>query len=334
MAFFVKFASLFTTRIERYLQTLAVLTFIIPAFLATLISPFLFSYALMTKFAPIAVCYAGWIYYDVNIKKSPSRGGRACDWVRRSRVWVHFKNYFPVSLVKTVELDPGRNYLFGYHPHGIIGCGIFANFGTEATGFSGVFPGIKPHGMASKGTLCIPVLRSLLIACGFCDVSRESIEWILTRQGTGNAAIIVVGGVEEGLEANPGSYNLVLKNRKGFVKMAIQTGACLVPVFSFGENDLFVQANNAQGSYLRSFQEACKRTIRFTPPLLQTFRLLPNQRPVSTVVGRPIEVEKVPDPDQSTIDRVHQQYMNALNELFDQHKVQYGVDKNTTLNFM
>src|SRR6218665_922816 len=59
--------------------------------------------------------------------------------------------------------------------------------------------------------------------------------------------------------------------------------ACLVPVFSFGENDLFVQANNAQGSYLRSFQEACKRTIRFTPPLLQTFRLLPNQRPVSTV---------------------------------------------------
>ena len=56
-------------------------------------------------------------------------------------------------------------------------------------------------------------------------MSRESIEWILTRQGTGNAVIIVVGGVEEGLEANPGSYNLVLKNRKGFVKMAIQTGS-------------------------------------------------------------------------------------------------------------
>jgi hypothetical protein len=55
-------------------------------------------------------------------------------------------------------------------------------------------------------------------------VSRESIEWILTKQGPGNAAIIVVGGAEEALEANPGKYNLKLKDRKGFVKMAIKTG--------------------------------------------------------------------------------------------------------------
>lgn len=51
-------------------------------------------------------------------------------------------------------------------------------------------------------------------------------------------------------------------------------------------------------------------------------------------VGQPIEVEKVLDPDQSTIDHVHQQYMSTLSELFDQHKVQYGVDKNLTLNFI
>lgn len=59
---------------------------------------------------------------------------------------------------------------------------------------------------------------------GFCDTSRESLEWILTKQGTGNAAIIVVGGVEEALEAKPGTYNIVLAKRKGFVKIAIQTG--------------------------------------------------------------------------------------------------------------
>lgn len=61
-------------------------------------------------------------------------------------------------------------------------------------------------------------------AAGACDVSRESIEWILTRQGKGNAAIVVVGGAEEALEAYPGRYNLTLKDRKGFVKLAIQTG--------------------------------------------------------------------------------------------------------------
>ena len=55
-------------------------------------------------------------------------------------------------------------------------------------------------------------------------MSKESIEWILTKQGTGNAVIIVVGGAEEALFASPGNYTLKLKSRKGFVKMAIKTG--------------------------------------------------------------------------------------------------------------
>ena len=28
------------------------------------------------------------------------------------------KNYFPMTLVKTLDLDPSKNYVFGYHPHG------------------------------------------------------------------------------------------------------------------------------------------------------------------------------------------------------------------------
>ena len=63
-----------------------------------------------------------------------------------------------------------------------------------------------------------------LYTSGVCDVTKESIQWILTKQGKGNAAIIVVGGAEEALEARPGNYNLKLKNRKGFIKMAIKNG--------------------------------------------------------------------------------------------------------------
>jgi hypothetical protein len=48
--------------------------------------------------------------------------------------------------------------------------------------------------------------------------------WILTKQGTGNAAIIVVGGAEEALIARPGDYSLTLKKRKGFVRVAMATG--------------------------------------------------------------------------------------------------------------
>jgi hypothetical protein len=59
---------------------------------------------------------------------------------------------------------------------------------------------------------------------GACACSRESIEWLLTREGTGNAVVLVVGGANEALEARPDSYSLTIKQRKGFVRLAMQHG--------------------------------------------------------------------------------------------------------------
>lgn len=56
--------------------------------------------------------------------------------------------------------------------------------------------------------------------------------------GPGSALTIVVGGAAESLSAHPGTADLTLKRRKGFIKLAIRQGADLVPVFSFGENDV------------------------------------------------------------------------------------------------
>ena len=69
-----------------------------------------------------------------------------------------------------------------------------------------------------------PFFRDLLSALGICDVSKESLEHILCKQGRGNVAVVVVGGAAESLDAHPGFYKLTLKKRKGFVKMAIRTG--------------------------------------------------------------------------------------------------------------
>ena len=41
------------------------------------------------------------------------------------------------------------------------------------------------------------------------------------------------------MQVEPGTFNVVLGRRKGFVRLALQTGSSLVPVVSFGENDLF-----------------------------------------------------------------------------------------------
>ena len=36
-----------------------------------------------------------------------------------------------------------------------------------------------------------------------CDVSKESIDWILSHMGIGQAPVVVVGGVKESMELNP-----------------------------------------------------------------------------------------------------------------------------------
>lgn len=75
----------------------------------------------------------------------------------------------------------------------------------------------------------------MIHGCG--SVSKRSCANVLS-QGPGSAIAIVIGGAAESLSAHPGTADLTLKKRFGFVKMAIREGADLVPVFSFGENDV------------------------------------------------------------------------------------------------
>ena len=58
-----------------------------------------------------------------------------------------------------------------------------------------------------------------------CNISRESCEYILTEKGPGNSICIVVGGAPEALNSHPDKdYLLILKPRKGFIKLAFKTG--------------------------------------------------------------------------------------------------------------
>lgn len=59
---------------------------------------------------------------------------------------------------------------------------------------------------------------------GCIEVSRASIEHVLTKMGKGNAVVIVVGGLDETWKSYPGSYDIILFAKKGFVKLAIQCG--------------------------------------------------------------------------------------------------------------
>lgn len=68
--------------------------------------------------------------------------------------------------MKTATLDPSHNYLFGFHPHGILVAGAFGNFCTEATGFSQLFPGLTPHLLMLPFWFKVPFFRDYIMSGG------------------------------------------------------------------------------------------------------------------------------------------------------------------------
>ncbi|XP_076867009.1 LOW QUALITY PROTEIN: 2-acylglycerol O-acyltransferase 3b [Brachyhypopomus gauderio] len=280
-------------------------------------------YLMFTSLWPFPTLYFTWQIFDWY---TPERGGRRTAFVRNWKVWKHFRNYFPVKLVKTAELSPSRNYILGCHPHGIMSMGAFSCFSTEACGFTEAFPGVRSTLAVLAGLFRLPLFREYLMAAGLLPVSKDSLKYVLST-GTGNALVIIIGGAEESLASRPGVNSVVMKQRKGFVRLALENGAHLVPVYSFGENELFPQVVLSEGSVGRRLQALFKQVVGFAPCIFTGGRwlLLPYRRPVTTVVGSPIPVPHVYRPTEEQVDHYHRLYMDALSKLFHSHKTSCGL---------
>lgn len=126
----------------------------------------------------------------------------------------------------------------------------------------------------------------------------------------------MVGGYQEMLKSQPATYKLVLKNRKGFIKLIKKTGALLVPAISFGEVDLFETLEYDEKSKLFRFQMFMKNNLKIPIPMIRSF--LPKRTQVVTVIGAPIDV------GCHDINEAHAKFCLELEKLFDYHKSKYN----------
>ncbi|RVE60935.1 hypothetical protein OJAV_G00185710 [Oryzias javanicus] len=332
----IEFAPL-NVPLRRRLQTAAVLQWIFSFLALAQCCLAAFILLLVSDWWTVSLLYAGWLWLDWD---TPSSGGRRSRWVRSWTVWEHFRDYFPLKLIKTVDLDPTKNYIFGFHPHGVLVAGGFGNFCTEATGFSRLFPGLRPHLLMLPFWFRVPFFRDYIMCGGLVSSSKASLSHLISQPEAVNVAVIAVGGASEALDARPGSLTLQVRSRKGFIKLALKHGAQLVPVFSFGENELFDQMENPAGSSLRRLQNRLQSIMGVAVPLFHargvfqySFGLIPYRRPIHTVVGKPIPVVQNPSPSSEDINSLHQVYLEHLTELFEDHKLTFGLDKDQHLTF-
>ncbi|KAI8037226.1 hypothetical protein M5D96_009977 [Drosophila gunungcola] len=221
------------------------------------------------------------------------------------------------------------------------GTGTCVNMGMDITNWLELFPQVRPKIGTLDHHFKTPLLRDIVRWWGMVSVSKESLVYLLSKSNdpghkdnrdgfTSNAVAVLVGGAQEAMDSHPGQYILTLKNRKGFVKMAIRTGSSIVPSFSFGEVDIFDQVANPPDSLLRRFQNVVKKCTGISPLLPKgrgiftyNYGMLPHRRRIVQVVGSPIDVVKSDSPDAVYVDEIHGQVMAALEKMFDQYKEEY-----------
>ncbi|XP_055303153.1 LOW QUALITY PROTEIN: 2-acylglycerol O-acyltransferase 2-like [Sitodiplosis mosellana] len=340
----INWTPLFGVPLHRRLEVLSVAFFVfIFAFLGSISIPIIVYLLIAGNNYWRTVCglYLAFLIYD---RKTGYRGGRGIgkSWVRSWSIWKHAKNYFPIDLVKTADLPPDRNYLVCVFPHGIFSIGAAANFGTSHSKWSAFYPGIRPRLTTLKANTLLPISREIILSCGVCSASEDSLTHLLSQSNdpsaksnrdgyTSNAVALIVGGFREVYYTYPDTYRFVVAKRRGLVRVALQTGASLVPAISFGENNYYdIVDYNKSGFWRRFIQEICKQKINHFPPIIlgrgifqYNYGLVPRRHPITTVIGAPIHLEKIENPSDKELNETHELFCTGLRKLFDEHKSKY-----------
>lgn len=95
---------------------------------------------------PMLLAYQGYCIME----RSTSQSSQMKPWIRKwqntfgSLWWIRWTaEYFSTRLIKTVDLDPSKSYIFAYHPHGVISMGANLALSTNGCQFNKVFPGVS-----------------------------------------------------------------------------------------------------------------------------------------------------------------------------------------------
>ncbi|XP_067625336.1 2-acylglycerol O-acyltransferase 2-A-like [Eurosta solidaginis] len=259
--------------------------------------------------------------------------------ILRSRYFVGIiRDYFPVEIRKTAELAPNRNYVLAHFPHGILTLALSINLLFDLNPYLRLFPGIGPKVATLNVNFCTPILRELLRIFGYVPSSKQALLHYLNKSNnpkhpdnsdglTSYMIAISVGGVQEAVQTKTGQYTIVLKERKGFVKLAIQMGSSIVTSFGFGEVDIYTLLDK---TWLRPLQGLYKKMFRYAPLLFvgRGGTILPYKKKLALVVGSPTNVKRTTNPDPAYVDEIHAQVVEAVYKLFETYKSEYLENSN------
>lgn len=183
--------------------------------------------------------------------------------------------------------------------------------------------GCVVRGLAANALLRIPFIGARLAALGLVDASRDNArKMLLDNWSLG----ISSGGIAEifetcRFEGGEGCETIILKSRGGICKLALETGAYLVPSYIFG-NTLCLHVWSDPWGIMRSVSRRLRISICF---FTGRFGLpIPYRTPILGVLGAAIVVPKTENPPPEMVQSLLDKLCADIHALFELHKAAYG----------
>ncbi|KAG2439722.1 hypothetical protein HYH02_010600 [Chlamydomonas schloesseri] len=251
------------------------------------------------------------LYSTLLLPPKPVLWGPVC----RSWIFQTWREYFKFSYVFEEVLDSKKKYIFAEFPHGVFPMGPLIG----ATECQIMFPGFDIFGLAANVVFTVPFWRHFVAWLGSVPATTKDFKRVLKK---GSVAVIV-GGIAEMYMQSRTKEQIMLKDRKGFVRVAVEEGVDggIVPVYHFGNSQVLDFGPQAMASVSRRLRAALGFLygVAYLP--------LPRRRNIYMVCGKPVPVTRVARDDpkfEEVVDATHAAVMAALQEAYDRHKAEYG----------
>ncbi|GAB4819039.1 hypothetical protein N2152v2_006085 [Parachlorella kessleri] len=291
------------------------------------------------KLLPAAYASSLWagvlfVYYMLTSFGEPEHTGRrewpkAQEWVGRALesalpAWL---GSFEVVREAKEPFDPMKRYIFGYIHHGLYPLG--AGFVHVTPSFRRLFPGLRVNTLGASVISVVLIIRDIGQWLGVRVVKRRTFVATLRE---GRSVMLIPGGQAEMVltyrmfRENP-EYAIYTRH-KGFVRVAIEEGAHLVPFVVFGEiNSL----GNMRLFDWPGVQRWTYKRLGFPIPYLIAGKWgllpLPAKTGMRFVAGEPIPPPRLEEgqqqPTQEQVDALHAQFYKAVEQLWHKHQKTY-----------
>jgi len=240
------------------------------------------------------------------------------------------------------ELNPNnksKQYIIGMHPHGILPFHaiLWSAYCDQYMQHDG--KSLYGFGAVADVTLYIPFLRNFLgwLAAGSASYGPLIAGLRDGKSPSVNAAnriprnlYLLPGGVAEIYTSKPRRHAIVFKNRRGLIKLSIESGAYIIPTYVFGASDFFHNlTTNNNFQWLMTFSRRIRCCLSaFWGPFGLPIPFIPR---LTMCAGKPIapptewegKSTGAPCPPE-LIEAMHAQVLEEITRVFEKYKVAAG----------